>query len=48
MGRFFINALVALDECNKKNGTIEIAKIHEGNFSDLLKKTKKRWNASNY
>ena len=40
-GEVFINALVALDECNKKNGTIEIAKIHEGNFSDLLKKTKK-------
>lgn len=37
---FFINILVALDECNKKNGTIELAKKHTGNFKDLLKKTK--------
>ena len=37
---FFVNVLIALDECNKKNGTIELAKQHKGNFNDLLKKTK--------
>jgi len=37
---FFINALVALDECNKKNGSIELSESHKGNFKDLLKKTK--------
>ena len=38
---YFINALIALDECNKKNGSIELAEFHKGNFNDLLKKTKK-------
>jgi len=37
---FFINVLIALDECNKKNGSIELSKSHKGNFNDLLKKTK--------
>lgn len=37
---FFVNVLVALDECNKKNGTIEIANKHLGTFNQLLKKTK--------
>jgi|TARA_B110000027_G_C16094041_1_gene289857 ectoine hydroxylase-related dioxygenase (phytanoyl-CoA dioxygenase family) len=39
-GEFFINVLVALDPCNKKNGTLEISKYHKGNFEDLLKNTK--------
>ncbi len=37
---FFINVLIALDDCNKKNGSIELSKLHRGNFKDLLKKTK--------
>jgi len=36
----FINVLVALDMCDKKNGTIEISKIHKDNFNNLLKNTK--------
>jgi len=40
-GNFFINALVALDICNIDNGTIELSKSHDGNFEDLIKKTKK-------
>ncbi len=40
-GDFFINALVALDECNKENGALEIAKSHLGNFDKLLQNTKK-------
>jgi ectoine hydroxylase-related dioxygenase (phytanoyl-CoA dioxygenase family) len=39
-GDFFINALVALDECNKKNGSIEISNVQKGSFSHLIKKTK--------
>ena len=39
-GNYFINALVALDNCNEQNGTIELSKFHEGGFEDLLKKTK--------
>ena len=39
-GDFFINALVAIDECNKKNGALELAKSHNGNFNDLLQNTK--------
>ena len=37
---FFISVLVALDECTEENGTIEMSKIHEGNFEELLSKTK--------
>ena len=40
-GNFFINALVALDVCNIDNGTIELSKSHDGNFEDLIKKTKR-------
>ncbi len=36
---FFVNVLIALDSSNKKNGTIEIAKKHNGNFNKLLKNT---------
>ncbi len=39
-GGFFINALVAIDKCNKENGALELAKSHFGNFNDLLKNTK--------
>jgi ectoine hydroxylase-related dioxygenase (phytanoyl-CoA dioxygenase family) len=39
-GDFFINALVALDDCDKENGTIELANFHEGNFDELIKNTK--------
>ena len=35
--------LIALDDFNTKNGTLEIAKKHNGSFKDLLKNTKK-WN----
>ena len=40
-GDFFINALVAIDNCNKENGTIELAKFHKGGFQELLNNTKK-------
>ena len=33
---YFVNALVAIDSCNTKNGTIEIAKIQNKNFNNLL------------
>jgi|TARA_B100001057_G_C22761512_1_gene915958 ectoine hydroxylase-related dioxygenase (phytanoyl-CoA dioxygenase family) len=39
-GDFFINVLVALDTCNKENGTIELAKAHKGDFNQLLENTK--------
>lgn len=37
---FFINALIALDPCNKKNGTLEISKWHNKSFDELLMNTK--------
>ena len=40
-GDFFINALVALDECTKENGALELAKYHKGTFYELLDNTKK-------
>ena len=40
-GDLFINALVALDECNQVNGALEIAKSHKGSFEELLNNTKK-------
>ncbi len=36
----FINCLVALDNCNKKNGTIELAKSDNLSFENLIKNTK--------
>ena len=39
-GNYFLNALIALDKCNKENGSIELAKAHKGNFNELLKNTK--------
>jgi ectoine hydroxylase-related dioxygenase (phytanoyl-CoA dioxygenase family) len=36
----FVNVLVALDPCNQENGTIEIAKVHNGSFENLLLNTK--------
>ena len=40
-GDFFINALFAIDNCDKNNGSIELAKFHDGNFNELYEKTKK-------
>jgi len=40
-GNYFINVLVALDQCTKKNGALELAKAHKGNFKVLLNNTKK-------
>ncbi len=40
-GDFFINALVALDECTRENGALELAKYHKGTFDQLLENTKK-------
>lgn len=37
----FINVLIALDECNESNGTIELAPEHDLSFECLLSKTKK-------
>ena len=39
-GNFFINILLSLDEKNKNNGPIEIAKSHQNNFDQLIKNTK--------
>ena len=38
---FFINALIALDPCDKENGTIELSKIHNLTFNELLNNTKR-------
>ena len=40
-GDFFINALVAIDNCDKENGSLELAKSHKGNFEQLFQNTKK-------
>ena len=40
-GDFFVSALVAIDKCNSKNGTLELAKSHKGNFEQLFENTKK-------
>ena len=39
-GDYFINVLIALDKCNRENGSLELAKAHNGNFDELLKNTK--------
>ena len=39
-GDYFVNVLIALDNCNKDNGSIELAKAHAGTFEDLIKNTK--------
>ena len=39
-GNLFITILVAIDDCNNENGTIEIAKSHKGSFENLIKNTK--------
>lgn len=36
---FFINVLIALDECNHENGALQISKIHDKKFDELLDKT---------
>lgn len=41
-GDFFVNALIALDDCTKENGTIEIANRYDkNNFEYLINFTKK-------
>lgn len=41
-GNFFVNVLIALDDCTEENGTIEIAKkFNPNNFDNLLNFTKK-------
>lgn len=40
-GKDFVNILVALDPCNKINGSIEVSKAHKNNFFSLLKNTNK-------
>lgn len=38
---FFVNVLVALDECNRENGTLQISNADFLDFEELIKKTKK-------
>ena len=40
-GDFFVNALVAIDDCNEENGALELANSHSGSFDQLLENTKK-------
>ena len=40
-GDFFISALIAIDKCDKKNGALELAKSHNGDFAQLYENTKK-------
>jgi len=40
-GDFFLNTLLAIDICDKNNGSIELAKFHKGNFYELYENTKK-------
>ena len=41
-GNFFVNVLVALDDCNEKNGTIEIAnRFKKNDFEYLIEFTRK-------
>ena len=37
---FFVNALIAFDECNEQNGALEIAKADFASFNDLIKNTR--------
>ena len=39
-GNLFINVLLALDDCNQENGTIEIADSHQNDFHKLIKNTR--------
>ena len=38
---YFLNVLVALDKCTKKNGSIEISKWNDQKFENLYENTKK-------
>jgi len=40
-GDLFINALLALDVCNKENGALELAKSQNVSFDQLIENTKK-------
>ena len=37
---YFINSLLAIDNCDANNGTIQLSKIHDDTFENLLKRTK--------
>ena len=37
---FFVNALIAFDECNEQNGALEIAKADFGSFNKLIENTR--------
>lgn len=37
---FFVNVLVAFDECNERNGALEVAKADLLSFNELLKNTR--------
>jgi len=41
-GDNFINILLAIDNCNEENGTIELAKSENEPFSNLIKKLKNK------
>lgn len=36
----FINVLIAIDDFTIENGALEVAKVHDGSFDELLKNTK--------
>ena len=38
---FFINVLIAIDKCNKKNGSLEISKANFLDFDQVLENTRK-------
>ena len=39
---YFVNVLVALDDCNKTNGTIELSQIEDFEFSNSIFEHKKK------
>ncbi len=38
---YFVNVLIALDDCNKNNGTIELSNMHNESFEELYSRTKR-------
>jgi Phytanoyl-CoA dioxygenase (PhyH). len=39
-GNNFINILLAIDDCNEENGTLELARSNDKSFEELIKNTK--------